>query len=79
MSKTLFFRPARQYEDGLALVESFYASDLIPHTNPYLLYDDSALSDEEGLEDAPELSDEDVANYLIDDGVTVDMIDQIIN
>ena len=79
LSITLFFRPARQYKDGLALVESFYASDLIPHTNPYLLYDDSALSDEEGLEDAPELSDEDVANYLIDDGVTVDMIDQIIN
>ena len=78
LAVALFFRPLGQHEDSLALVEDFYASDLIPHTNPYLLYDDSALSNDSAAEDALEVSDEDVAYYLIDDGVTVDMIEQII-
>ena len=78
LSVMLFFRPVQQREDSLAFVESFYACDLIPHTNPYMLYDESALEEESVLEETSDVSADDVVNYLIEDGLTVDMIEQVI-
>ena len=60
-------------EDSLAMVENFYNADIIPLTDPDMLYDDSAAPS-----DAQAISDEDIVNYLIDDGVTVAQLEQFI-
>ena len=57
------------------LQEYYYMSDLIPVTNPYAIYDDSPME----LYTPESSSEDDVLQYLISSGTSVDYIAYLLN
>lgn len=62
-------------QDELSFQDICYA-DLVPVTNPYIIYDDSPYSYEEEQSAATE---DDIVEYLISSGATVDYIAYLLN
>ena len=62
-------------EAELAMQDYYYMADLIPVTNPYAIYDDSPME----LYAPESSSEEDVVEYLLSSGTSVDYIAYLLN
>ena len=56
-------------------LEDYYMADLVPVTNPYAIYDDAPMD----LYTPESSSEEDVVQYLISSGTSVDYIAYLLN
>ncbi|MBO7366883.1 MAG: hypothetical protein J6U28_09345 [Bacteroidales bacterium] len=62
-------------ESELFMQDYYYMADLIPVTNPYSIYDDSPME----LYTPESSSEDDVIQYLISSGTSVDYIAYLLN
>lgn len=63
----------RPVDDCISFEDICYA-DLIPVTNPYIIYDDAPYT-----YDVQEATDDDVVEYLISSGASIDYISYLLN
>ena len=62
-------------ESEMFMQDYYYMADLIPVTNPYAIYDDSPME----LSTPESSSEDDVVQYLISSGTSVDYIAYLLN
>lgn len=62
-------------ESEMFMQDYYYMADLIPVTNPYAIYDDSPME----LYTPESSSEDDVVQYLISSGTSVDYIAYLLN